>query len=61
MVCRMEKTKDKKGVERLRGMGYIWTKAKFDDFKLELEYKLSEGANSESSIEQTKMIQFKVV
>jgi len=46
MVCRMEKTKDKKGVERIRGMGYIWTKAKFDDFKLELEYKLSEGANS---------------
>ena len=46
MVCRMEKTKDKKGVERLRGMGYIWTKDKFDDFKLELEYKLSEGANS---------------
>ena len=38
MVCRMEKTKDKKGVERIRGMGYIWTKAKFDDFKLELEY-----------------------
>ena len=46
MVCRMEKIKDKKGVERIRGMGYIWTKAKFDDFKLELEYKLSEGANS---------------
>ena len=46
MVCRMEKTKDKKGVERIRGMGYIWTKAKFNDFKLELEYKLSEGANS---------------
>ena len=46
MVCRMEKIKDKKGVERIRGMGYIWTKAKFDDFKLEVEYKLSEGANS---------------
>jgi hypothetical protein len=46
MVCRMEKIKDKKGVERIRGMGYIWTKAKFDDFQLELEYKLSEGANS---------------
>ena len=46
MVCRMEKTKDKKGVERLRGMGYIWTKDKFEDFILELEYKLSEGANS---------------
>jgi len=46
MVCRMEKIKDKKGVERIRGMGYIWTKSKFDDFKLELEYKLSEGANS---------------
>ena len=46
MVCLIEKTKDKKGVERLRGMGYIWTKDKFEDFILELEYKLSEGANS---------------
>ena len=46
MVCRMETIKDKKGAQRLRGMGYIWTKAKFDDFKLELQYKLSEGANS---------------
>ena len=46
MVCRMEKTKDKKGVARLRGMGYIWTRNEFGNFALSLEYKLSEGANS---------------
>jgi hypothetical protein len=46
MVCRMEKSKDKNGNERIRGMGYIWTKEEFADFELTLEYKLSEGANS---------------
>ena len=46
VVCRMENVKDKKGVERIRGMGYLWTKQEFEDFELHLEYKLSEGANS---------------
>jgi len=46
VVCRMEKTKDKKGKERIRGMGYLWTKEEFSDFELTLEYKLSPGANS---------------
>jgi hypothetical protein len=46
VVCRMEKIKDKKGLERLKGMGYLWTKKKFSDFSLSLDYKLSEGANS---------------
>ena len=46
MICRMENLKDKKGVERIRGMGYLWTKQEFEDFELHLEYKLSEGANS---------------
>ena len=46
MVCRMEKSKDKNGNEKIRGMGYIWTKESFSDFELQLEYKLSEGANS---------------
>ena len=46
IVCRMEKTKDKKGVERLKGMGYLWTKNNYGDFSLTLDYKLSEGANS---------------
>ena len=42
----MEKSKDKKGVERLKGMGYLWTKNNYGDFSLTLDYKLSEGANS---------------
>ena len=46
LVCRMETIKDGKGKERIRGMGYLWTKEKFGDFSLSLEYKLSEGANS---------------
>jgi hypothetical protein len=46
VVCRMEKTKDKKGNERIRGMGYLWTKDEFSDFELSVEYKLSPGANS---------------
>ena len=46
MVCRMEKSKDKNGKERIRGMGYIWSKEEFSDFELTLEYKLSAGANS---------------
>lgn len=46
VVCRMQKTKDKNGKERIRGMGYLWTKEKFSDFELSLEYKLSPGANS---------------
>ncbi len=46
VVCRMEKTKDKKGKERIRGMGYLWTKEEFSDFELSVEYKLSPGANS---------------
>ena len=46
VVCRMETIKDGKGKERVRGMGYLWTKEKFGDFSLSLEYKLSEGANS---------------
>ena len=46
VVCRMEKSKDKKGKERIRGMGYLWTKEDFSDFELSVEYKLSAGANS---------------
>ena len=46
VVCRMETIKDGKGKERIRGMGYLWTKDEFGDFSLSLEYKLSEGANS---------------
>ncbi len=46
MVCRMEKIIDKQGKERIKGMGYIWTKKDFQDFELKVEYKLSEGANS---------------
>jgi hypothetical protein len=46
VVCRMAKTKDKKGNERIRGMGYLWTKEEFSDFELSVEYKLSPGANS---------------
>ena len=46
VVCRMEKIKDKKGVERLKGMGFLWTQKKFSDFSLRLDYKLSKGANS---------------
>ena len=46
VVCRMETIKDDKGQERIRGMGYLWTKDEFGDFSLSLEYKLSEGANS---------------
>jgi len=46
VVCRMQKTKDKNGKERIRGMGYLWTKEEFSDFELSLEYKLSPGANS---------------
>jgi hypothetical protein len=46
VVCRMEKIKDNKGVERIKGMGFLWTKKKFSDFSLSLDYKLSEGANS---------------
>jgi hypothetical protein len=46
VVCRMEKVQDKKGVERLKGMGYLWTKKEFSDFELSLDYKLSTGANS---------------
>ena len=46
MVCRMQKTKGKDGKTRLRGMGYIWTRADYADFELTLAYKLSPGANS---------------
>ena len=46
VVCRMEKIKDKKGVESLKGMGFLWTQKKFSDFSLRLDYKLSKGANS---------------
>ena len=42
----MEKSKDKKGVERLKGMGYLWTKTITVISHLPLDYKLSEGANS---------------
>ena len=46
VVCRMAKPTDKKGKERIRGMGYLWTKDEFSDFELTVEYKLSPGANS---------------
>ena len=46
VVCRMQKTKDKKGKTRIRGMGYLWTKKEFSNFDLTLSYKLSPGANS---------------
>lgn len=46
LVCRMEKTSEQKGVRRIPGMGNLWTKEEFENFELNLEYKLSEGANS---------------
>ena len=44
--CKMQVTKDKKGKERIKGMGYLWTKQQYSNFSLTLSYKLSEGANS---------------
>ncbi len=46
MVCRMETVSAKDGTKRQKGMGYIWTKASYQNFELSLSYKLSEGANS---------------
>ena len=46
VVCRMQVQKDAKGKNRIRGMGYLWTKRGFADFELSLSYKLSLGANS---------------
>lgn len=34
------------GAMALKGKGYIWTKEKYQDFILELEYKISPGGNS---------------
>ena len=46
MTCRMKEEKLKNGQVRKRGMGYAWTAEKYEDFELELSYKLSAGANS---------------
>ena len=46
LTCRMETVKDKKGNERVRGMGYAWTKKDYQDFELQFAYRLSESANS---------------
>ena len=46
MSCKIQEAKDKKGIIRKRGKGYIWTKKEYSDFVLTLSYKLSETANS---------------
>ncbi|MEM7478848.1 MAG: DUF1080 domain-containing protein, partial [Planctomycetota bacterium] len=46
LTCRMQEVKQKNGTTKLRGMGYIWTREKYQDFELSLSYKLSEAANS---------------
>ena len=46
MVCRLETVTAKDGSQRQKSMGYIWTKASYQDFELSLSYKLSEGCNS---------------
>jgi hypothetical protein len=46
MTCRMEEVKQKDGKTRTKSMGYIWTKASYENFTLTLNYKLSAGANS---------------
>tara|TARA_R110000850_G_scaffold22504_9_gene66649 strand:+ start:511 stop:1206 length:696 start_codon:yes stop_codon:yes gene_type:complete len=46
LTCNMEEVTSKEGKKSVKGMGYIWTKEEFGDFKLSLSYKLSEGANS---------------
>ena len=46
LTCQMEEVTQKSGKTRLRGMGYLWTRASFQDFVLTLDYKLSKGANS---------------
>ena len=59
MVCRMEKIIDKQGKERIKGMGYIWTKKDFQDFELKVEYKLSEEQIRESFIGRIRTIPFR--
>ncbi len=46
MTCRMEEVKRKNGTIQKRGMGYIWTRQNYENFVLNLSYKLSEAANS---------------
>ena len=46
LCCRMEEVKAKNETKRQRGMGYIWTRQTYGDFELQLQYKLSESANS---------------
>lgn len=46
VTCKMEEVKDKKGVVKVKGMGYLWTKKDYSDFSLTFSYKLSEAANS---------------
>jgi len=46
LSCRMQEVKNRNGTTRTRGMGYIWTHQSYGDFELQLQYKLSESANS---------------
>ena len=46
LTCRMQEVKGRNGTTRKRGMGYIWTRQTYADFELQLQYKLSEAANS---------------
>lgn len=46
LVCRMKQVEGKNGQSVTRGMGNIWTKKDYGDFRLTLSYKLSEAANS---------------
>ncbi|NND99746.1 MAG: DUF1080 domain-containing protein [Pirellulaceae bacterium] len=46
MMCKMETVRAKNGTERVKGMGYIWSKETYGDFVLTLSYKLSPSANS---------------
>jgi len=46
LTCNMKEVVTKSGEKKQRGMGFIWTKREFGDFRLTLSYRLSEGANS---------------
>ena len=61
MVCRMQETKDKNGKVRLRGMGYIWTKADYSDFELTYPTSFPQEQTLGSSIVRTSPILFRQV
>lgn len=46
LTCRMDEIKQKNGKIKIKGKGYAWTKANYQNFELSLDYKLSAAANS---------------